>query len=451
MNIRTNKSRASHSVRHNRCAKLSCVWAVVLFVFSIFVSSVEAQSYISGQVFDDQNANGTQDTSDGVLSGITLEIYADDGEGNIGGQAFDAQSTFFDGAYRFNDLANGRYCVRVNSEDSIATNPPETLGQMCGLEIDVFAGVTKVQNVDFGLFEGFSLRGSVFADEDYDTIQSQSEETLSGVQVELLQGDGAGNSVGFALQTDISGSQGSYQFDKLDEGTYCLRVVGADKIKTSPVAVDFGTDTPGERCDLNFELKVGGRTQTILNNQNFGLFSGFDLGGVVFEDLNNSGSVDPSEQGVSSQLVELYQHDGLGGVSGQPLSSAITGSGGAYSFMDLKAGSYCLSYNSVSGFQSTASQICGIEFGTNEGLPDKTSLYDQNFGVFEGFAVSGLVYEDLNNSASRDEGEAGIATRQIALYKTDPVAGIPGTLVGTYVTDPTGSYRFNKLAKGSYC
>jgi len=120
-------------------------------------TSVNAQSFISGLVFQDTNADGLQATTEGVLSGVSLEIYPDDGAGNIGGPAFATQTTFFDGSYKFDNLVDGLYCVQIDDATQTPTNPVGSLGTICGLQISFLTGLSNVKNVDFGLFNGFKI------------------------------------------------------------------------------------------------------------------------------------------------------------------------------------------------------------------------------------------------------------------------------------------------------
>jgi hypothetical protein len=64
--------------------------------------------------------------------------------------------------------------------------------------------------------------------------------------------------------------------------------------------------------------------------------------------------------------------------------------------------------------------------------------------VTSGASISGSVYTDLNNSATRDSGEAGISNVLLTLLNSS------GATVATTHTDSNGNYTFSNLVAGAY-
>jgi uncharacterized repeat protein (TIGR01451 family) len=105
---------------------------------------------ISGQVRYDIDGDGdlaATQTEDRPLSGVTVELFADDGNGGPTGAALDVVLTDEDGVFRFQDLANGNYVV-VASDLADGTSTGESDGTADGVIAVAFSG-TQVSDLVF--------------------------------------------------------------------------------------------------------------------------------------------------------------------------------------------------------------------------------------------------------------------------------------------------------------
>jgi hypothetical protein len=87
-------------------------------------------------------------------------------------------------------------------------------------------------------------------------------------------------------------------------------------------------------------------------------------------------------------------------------------------------------------------QVADIVARSGVGVPG------QGFGTFRLFALSGLLFEDLNGNGVRDEGEPGLAGRTVLLDANGNGVLDPGEVSVT--TGADGSYTFAGLGPGVY-
>jgi len=97
------------------------------------------------------------------------------------------------------------------------------------------------------------------------------------------------------------------------------------------------------------------------------------VSGVVYDDLNASGTIEPSDPGLASWEVELFQ-------SGTLVADTLTAPDGSYSFGNLGAGSYTIDEVLQSGWTQTEPVSPGFYSFTNNGV----NINAEDFGNFYG-------------------------------------------------------------------
>ena len=162
---------------------------------------------VSGFVYADANHNIQKD---GAEAGTGLALFA-----KIipigGGPALDAVTVNAStGAYQFAAIPVGDYIIIIDDNATLAdttpTSPAGWLGtEMAGLtRSNVLVSTTELQNLNFGLFNGSKLSGTVFADTGItggtanNGIKDGGELGIAGVTIKASTGDttitdGAGN------------------------------------------------------------------------------------------------------------------------------------------------------------------------------------------------------------------------------------------------------------------
>jgi len=343
------------------------------------------QASYGDYVWQDQNANGIQDSGESGLNGVRIELYQP-GADNIPGTGDDilvARTISSDdangnpGNYRFLFLVPGDYFVRfrrpVNHSFTSANNGNDALDS----DADPVTGLTAVTSLSAGENDlswdaGFvpetsaALGNYVWYDRNHDGLQNEPAlEGVNGVTVELYEdsdGDGVaepGGDDGAPIATtltadDVWANPGYYAFEHLVAGTdYFVRFVppaGASGFTSAHAGSDTSADSdadpatgvspivslaPGEfRRDLDAGLqRISGP---------------LSVGNLVWNDLNNDGAFDPyaSEPGIDGVRVNLYldvNGDGIadpGEFVAAHRTSTLAGEAGQYLFDDLPPGDY---------------------------------------------------------------------------------------------------------------
>src|SRR5262245_60100914 len=209
------------------------------------------------------------------------------------------------------------------------------------------------------------------------------------------------------------------------------------------------------------------------------------LGDTVFRDTNNNGTFDTGETGVAGVAVDLLDQAGT-----TVLQSATTDSNGVYTFAALEAGTYRVRL-AASNFEGTGTLI-GFTASTNSVADPENNVDDDSNGVTSGTLGSGglilsgpivladgteptddgdtdantnltldfgvvppppggpltlgnLVFQDTNNSGTRETGETGVAGVTVELLNQDG-----STVIDSTTTDTNGVYTFTGLVAGTY-
>ncbi len=207
----------------------------------------------------------------------------------------------------------------------------------------------------------------------------------------------------------------------------------------------------------------------------------FNIGDVVWVDLNANGIKNSGEPGLAGVTVYLYADANNNNVAdGAAIATTVTDADGKYSFGNLDAGNYIVGIVIPTGYSTVA---------TNGGDPDNNIDNDNNginvvggeirsnaitlsanaepvtdgdgnngnltvdFALQTALKVNlgNQVWYDVNNNGLLDIGETGIAGVTVKLYADANTDGVvDGAAVLTTVTNANGVYSFNNLNAGNY-
>lgn len=166
---------------------------------------------------------------------------------------------------------------------------------------------------------------------------------------------------------------------------------------------------------------------------------------MVYNDLNNSDSIDPGEPGVISTKVYLdLNRDGEGGGGDKVV---YTDKDGKFTFTGLQPGTYVLLHIANNGY-FTLSPPGG---GQTVVLPANAGVANLYFGdsdhVLGGFGfVTGRVFNDDDGDGFWDPGEAGLGGRTLFIDLDKNGAFDLGEPLA--VSDPEGRYTIPHVPSG---
>jgi len=370
---------------------------------------------ITGNKFDDINANGIYDGGEPGVPGVVVIVDGIDGMGNAINlnAATDAAGNF-----HFPDLVPGQYTVTEQVPAGTVPSTPTASGPH-GLQSGEFLDLGQV----FGNYRPARLSGLKFEDINANGIYDAGEPGVAGVVVTLDGTDGSGNPVNVATATDAAGN---FHFPGLVPGQYTVtEQVPAGTVPSTPPSNGPHLLHSAEILDLG---------------PVFGNYRPARLSGLKFEDINANGIYDGGEPGMSGVVVTLDGTDG----SGNPVNVATaTDAAGEFHFSNLVPGSYTATETVPAGMMASTPTSNGphaVQSGNNINLGPV-------FGNFRPAEITGIKFEDLNQNGVLDPSELLVAGVVVTLDGTD---GSGNPVNEATVTDDAGAFYFSGVIPGSY-
>jgi hypothetical protein len=361
---------------------------------------------VSGNVYNDLNGNGFQNTGEPGLA--NWEVDVKDSGGKVVASAFTDSS----GNYTVTGVGPGSFTLSEVVQGGWVQTQPVNPGYYSFTSL---SGVKVVGGI-FGDFQttGSSLSGEVFNDLNGNGALNGGDAGLSGWTVELR------NDVNAVIATAITDTNGDYSFNGLAAGTYTLDVQPkAGYTLTAPAG---GTYT---------ETVTSGQGDSGLD---FGAFQQVTVSGNVYNDLNGSGSQDAGEPSLSGWEVDVKDS------GGKVVASAFTDSSGNYTVTGVGPGSFTLSEVVQGGWAQIQPVNPGYySFTSSSGI----NVVGGIFGDFQTVTVSGEVFNDLNGDGALQGGEPGLSGVTVDLVDAQNQTVATTTLTG-------GTYSFANVGPGSY-
>ncbi|MGB6222342.1 SdrD B-like domain-containing protein [Haloferula sp.] len=410
---------------------------------------------IGDLVWNDRDGDGIRDPGEPGIEGVLVYIDED------GDNAFDQGVERFtytanDGSYRFENLADGSYVVRVeiSTLPQGATQTYDLDGLGSGHEATRTLAVSEdAVDVDFGYRASASFGDFVWNDADGDAQQDPGEVGIPGVRVYLdVNGDGLFDPA--TEPSDITDGNGAYLIGNLVPGTYTARVdtstLPAGVVQTFDLSglldhsATFSLSSTQQRADVDFAYAVP-----------------ITIGDLVWNDLNGNGQQDSGEPGLEGVTVTLHAASDDSVID--TVDSALDGS---YSFTDLPPGSYYVSFGELDGFVRTlanqGNDASDSDADALTGATDPVTLaaggsdLTLDAGYYQPAVLGDFVWLDANANGVQDPGELGLEGVDVELFRPgfgpDGIAGNgdDDDPVGTTTTDVDGAYGFGGLAPGDY-
>jgi len=392
---------------------------------------------IWGDVTEDIDGDGNGDVP---IEGVTITLKDANGA-IVGNDVTDA-----DGKYDFINLPAGDYTVEETqpasfqdisdqdeSPDGDAGDSDTTVDN--SISVTTIPGEADMDN-DF-VEEGLtSIWGDVTEDIDGD---GNGDAPISGVTITLKDASGA------IIDTDVTDTDGKYDFVGLPPGTYTLE-------QTQPAnfadVSDQDESPDGDAGDSDTAVDNSITVTTTANEQD--MDNDFveeklaEISGTVKEDLDGDGVGDVGIQGVTIELLDA---------AGNVIATALTDAQGFYNFPNLAPGVYKLNQIDLPGYEDVSDTDSNTPAADTDGANDPQDdmipvvltageFDDGNDFVEEGLtSIWGDVTEDIDGDGDGDQPISGV---------TITLKDASGVVIDTDVTDTDGKYDFTGLPKGDY-
>ena len=271
------------------------------------------------------------------------------------------------------------------------------LENLVQVSADGLGTVSKPGNTLRGQIAGLcpaptSVGDEVYLDTDFDGTRAVGEGLLAGAEVRLFDntdGDGVFDGDDYS-ETLVTQADTPYAFDGIFPGDYCITsALEGNVLPTTP------TDAPGD--PLCFTVNTD--EDFLAADIGYGPFP--SVGNQVYEDLNNNGSHDANEAGLSDVLVTLYENSDGDGVrsAAETVGTRVTDGLGGYEFTEIEPGDYCVTADGPAGFELSvgaggqSSPYCfTLVLGQSEDDAD-FGFYAPITGLGAPFTCDGSIYQ----------------------------------------------------------
>jgi uncharacterized repeat protein (TIGR01451 family) len=423
---------------------------------------------IDGTVFEDTDNDGDQDAGEPTVANATVELI-DQGAGTI----VDSVVSDAAGNYEFINVVDGTYQIRFTHPDG---NPPSTFAGNVGADnnndIQDPSGLTPqfivngadIDYIDGGFRELWGFGGYAFEDINLDGSLFSGANRVNGVILRLYEHNAGVDTFTGRVEVTANngpGANGQYFFDNLDpDKSYVVEMV-------LPNTRDVQTlkDATFEFWDSDFD-RLTNRTDplniTNTSNNTYTVSGGFyrasEVEGRVWDDLDGDGTQDPGEPGINGVEVRINPNtDALGNTLAPVITANVAGQDGVYRFEGVQPESpYNLEFVLPTGYSFTI-QGSPIDATDNSDVDVTTgitnsfsAIYGSDVGYVDAgltstsFTITGLVWEDTNNTGAFAAAEPRIANATVELVDVN------GNVVDTALSSATGIYVFNNVPGGSY-
>ncbi len=316
-------------------------------------------------VWDDLNANGVQDLGEPGIPGVTVTL-------NTGATA----TTDANGAYRFTDLAPGTYTVTVGTPVGYAPSPTgagTTETDNNGSGTSTTLANTLDNSLDFGFYKLGAIGDYVWNDLNANGVQESGEPGITGATVTLT--------IGSTSTSTTTGISGAYAFSDLAPGTYTVTVATPAGFLASPS--NAGGNPANDSNGSGTTVAVEGTSNTTID---FGFYQLGSIGDYVWNDVDGNGIQDVEESGIGGVFVSLSNG-----------ATTTTTASGFYSFPNLPAGTYTVTFTLPLGFAASPSNVGSDPTVDSNGSSSTVTVAGSanttvDFGIYQPFGTSSCGY-----------------------------------------------------------
>ncbi|NTU82397.1 MAG: hypothetical protein HGA45_23995, partial [Chloroflexales bacterium] len=455
------------------------------------------------RIWDDLDADGIQDAGEPGLTGLTVQLFdgatpvvtateVPDLAGATGGRYIFEETAPVTGTYTLRVVSGvpagyslTRQNALVNTLDQRDSDGDLTKLPLFEATILPSSRGFNEDTVDIGFARG-AISGFIFRDinRNGDYNQSQGDQRLNGIEVELLDASGTTVLTTTTTRAEFGNNAevGVYSFTGLVTGTYTVRVPGSEFLSGKPLAGAANSPTDADSDDralpdgivstvtgvsipvsLDFTSVANGSNRVVTST--FGFYKG-SVGDFVWFDLNRD-RLQAGEADLGQNGIRVYVDVDSDGIRDTTEISTFTNLdfggtiNGSYLFNDLPLGqSYRIVLDAdnflpgatldgigVSNALSATNALSQTYYYTTSAVltavtPDDPSV---DFGLVRS-DVGNFVFEDANGNGLFDPVESPIPGVGVELRRASN-----NNVITTTTTSATGTYTIpNVPAVGYY-
>lgn len=283
---------------------------------------------LSGQFWLDENNNGRFDPGEQTPAGYEITV-TDDQTGKV----FDVLRTDAEGKFATAGMIPGTFTLTFPLDDNTISAPPgdsnfEQAGGTLTVRSIPLAENESREGLMLGIVRYTSIGGSVWID------RGESVETLSGAEIVLKDESGE------TVQSQVTGENGAYRFDKLMPGTYVIEasmpegcvIIEPDDPRLTGSQISVITEAVNRTGTTDaIELKMADDQLRM----NIGCVLPGRLGDFCWLDLDGDGLQGLDEPGIPGVKIELMRN-------GEPVTETVTDQYGFFRFDDIYPAAYTL-------------------------------------------------------------------------------------------------------------
>ncbi|MGN6544931.1 MAG: tandem-95 repeat protein [Aureliella sp.] len=385
---------------------------------------------VTGNVFNDLNANGLDDTGDKGLAGWTVFLDTNSDGALSAGEPSTVTDT--KGRYALLGVPAGTQMIYEVLQPGFAPTPGFSDHQSVTVR-DGKESRIKFPNVTAPVTTG-QVAGTVFLDGNQNGLHDIGEEPLQAWTVFVdSNGDGSLTAGEPVTATD---ADGNYRLADIPAGT--VSVVEVTHNGIGPV-VDGLFPTNGASTSRNVTVVAGATSTADFANS---ILPIGNIQGTVWNDANGDGLHDAGESPLAAATVYIdLNTDGVQDAT-EPVRS--TDASGAYAFTGIRAGSYRVASVVPAGWITAENHPSSIDASVAIGSSVSANFFDL---VPTTGSVSGVLWNDLDGNGIRAAGEDPLAGWQV--YVDVNANGVLDAGESSATTGAGGEYTLSNVAYGT--
>lgn len=388
---------------------------------------------VSGVVYIDDDFNGMKGDQEKGVRDVDVKLL--DTEGKIVASV----RTDGNGAYTFSKIYPGPYRISVQAKTGYAfTQPGEgsVVTQQSGgagtSELFSLGLAEDKTNVDCGMIIPGKVEGTVWADENANTVMDSDEAGLTTALIRLVSQSGV-------VTETYPAKNGSFVFDAVIPGTYAVEYVLPQYGVFTNDAGMAADETLQKIISEAFTMEMGGQMKLPA----IGALQQIPVNGYAYYDANSNGMMDEHERLLGGVEMSFS-------LEGEEATKVSTQTSGNFDTILLVPGRYQVTVKLPDGYVLGTQSVLGFEYGKNESViqlyaASGTSWENMVISALKPASVSGALWMDEDGNGRVDYGEAAPAGEVLTLYSMPDQK-----VLATLTTDENGAFNVSCLMPGKY-